>query len=51
MQRKGYRSRIFPLVAVAVLLQSLAAAAPAHAASHRETPLIALDPAADPIEV
>jgi uncharacterized protein DUF4331 len=34
-----------------VLLQSLAAAAAAHAASHREAPLIALDPAADITDV
>ena len=51
MQRAGYRSRISRFVAFAVVVQLLAAVGPARAASHREAPLIALDPAADITDV
>jgi Domain of unknown function (DUF4331) len=51
MQGAGCRSRLVRLVAFAVVLQLLTAVGPAHAASHREAPLIALDPAADITDV
>src|SRR4029450_6248811 len=51
MLRAGYRSRISRFVAFAVVVQLLAAVGPARAASHREAPLIALDPAADITDV
>src|SRR5262245_63245591 len=51
MKRRSNRSRILPLVALAAVLQFVVPAGPARAASHREAPLIALDPAADITDV
>jgi hypothetical protein len=51
MQRFGHRSAVRALVGLVVLTQLLMAAGPAGAASHREAPLIALDPAADITDV
>ena len=44
MQRLGHRSSVHALAGLMVLVHLLVAAAPAGAASHREAPLIALDP-------
>ena len=51
MRHKRHRPIISALATLAVALQLLAVAAPARAASHREAPLIALDPAADITDV
>ena len=51
MQRFGHRSAVHTLVGLVVLIQLLVAAGPAGAASHREAPLIALDPTADITDV
>ena len=51
MQRLGHRSAVRALAGLVVLIQLLVAAGPAGAASHREAPLIALDPAADITDV
>ena len=51
MRHKRHRPIISTLATLAVALQLLAVAPPARAASHREAPLIALDPAADITDV
>lgn len=51
MRRVKYRSATSALAALVVAVQLLAVVGPARAASHREAPLIALDPAADITDV
>ena len=51
MQRVTHRHPIHALAVLMVLLQLLGTAGPAGAASHREAPLIALDPTADLTDV
>jgi len=51
MRHKRHRPIISAFATLAVALQLLAVAGPARAASHREAPLIALDPAADITDV
>jgi hypothetical protein len=51
MQRAGHRSPVHALAALLIVLQLLTLAGSAGAASHREAPLIALDPTADITDV